>query len=112
MTHEPVSGGVSGRRPACAALERSLYAVFNMLMAAWSNWVMIDELLTRNKQYAQTFPGPAPVTPALHIAVVACMDSRLDVHGALGLRVGDAHVMRNGGGVVTDDMIRSLVISQ
>ena len=73
---------------------------------------MIDELLTRNKQYAQTFPGPAPVAPALRIAVVACMDSRLDVHGALGLRVGDAHVMRNGGGVVTDDMIRSLVISQ
>src|SRR3954447_4862522 len=73
---------------------------------------MIDELLTRNKQYAQTFPGPAPVAPALHLAVVACMDSRLDVHGALGLRVGDAHVLRNGGGVVTDDMIRSLVISQ
>jgi carbonic anhydrase len=79
---------------------------------AWSNRIMIDELLTRNKQYAQTFPGPAPVAPALHIAVVACMDSRLDVHGALGLRVGDAHVMRNAGGVVTDDMIRSLVISQ
>src|SRR3954463_11000732 len=73
---------------------------------------MIDELLTRNKQYAQTFPGSAPVAPALHLAVVACMDSRLDVHGALGLRVGDAHVLRNGGGVVTDDMIRSLVISQ
>lgn len=73
---------------------------------------MIDELLARNKQYAQTFPGPAPVAPALRIAIVACMDSRLDVHGALGLRVGDAHVMRNGGGVVTDDMIRSLVISQ
>ena len=73
---------------------------------------MIDELLTRNKQYAQTFPGPAPGAPALHLAVVACMDSRLDVHGALGLNVGDAHVMRNAGGVVTDDMIRSLVISQ
>ncbi len=73
---------------------------------------MIDELLTRNKQYAQTFPGPAPGAPALRLAVVACMDSRLDVHGALGLSVGDAHVMRNAGGVVTDDMIRSLVISQ
>jgi carbonic anhydrase len=73
---------------------------------------MIDELLARNKQYAQTFPGPAPGAPALRLAVVACMDSRLDVHGALGLSVGDAHVMRNAGGVVTDDMIRSLVISQ
>ena len=73
---------------------------------------MIDELLTRNKEYAEGFPGPAPGAPALHMAVVACMDSRLDVHGALGLKIGDAHVMRNGGGVVTDDMIRSLVISQ
>jgi carbonic anhydrase len=73
---------------------------------------MIDELLARNKQYAQTFPGTVPGTPALHLAVVACMDSRLDVHGALGLNVGDAHVVRNAGGVATDDMIRSLVISQ
>jgi carbonic anhydrase len=73
---------------------------------------MIDELLTRNKEYAEGFPGPAPVAPALHMAIVACMDSRLDVHAALGLKLGDAHVMRNGGGVVTDDMIRSLVISQ
>jgi carbonic anhydrase len=76
------------------------------------NGEMIDELLTRNKEYAEGFPGPAPGAPALHMAVVACMDSRLDVHGALGLKIGDAHVMRNGGGVVTDDMIRSLVISQ
>ena len=73
---------------------------------------MIDELLARNEKYAATFPGPAPLPPALHLAVVACMDSRLDVHGALGLSIGDAHVIRNGGGVVTDDVIRSLVISQ
>jgi carbonic anhydrase len=73
---------------------------------------MIDELLTYNKEYAEGFPGPAPVAPALHMAVVACMDSRLHVHAALGLKIGDAHVMRNAGGVVTDDMIRSLVISQ
>lgn len=73
---------------------------------------MIDELLARNKQYAQTFPGSPPGAPALHVAVVACMDARLDVHGALGLSVGDAHVLRNAGGVVTDDMIRSLAISQ
>jgi carbonic anhydrase len=73
---------------------------------------VIDELLARNKKYAVTFPGPAPLPPALRLAVVACMDSRLDVHGALGLSIGDAHVIRNGGGVVTDDVIRSLVISQ
>ena len=73
---------------------------------------MIDELLSRNKQYATSFPGPAPLPPARKLAIVACMDSRLDVHGALGLAIGDAHVIRNGGGVVTDDVIRSLVISQ
>lgn len=73
---------------------------------------MIDELLARNEKYAATFPGPAPLLPALHLAVVACMDSRIDVHGALGLAIGDAHVIRNAGGVVTDDVIRSLVISQ
>jgi carbonic anhydrase len=73
---------------------------------------VIDELLARNEKYAATFPGPAPLTPALHLAVVACMDSRIDVHGALGLAIGDAHVIRNAGGVVTDDVVRSLVISQ
>ncbi len=73
---------------------------------------MIDELLARNEKYAATFPGPKPLRPALHLTVVACMDARLDVHGALGLSVGDAHVIRNAGGVVTDDVIRSLVISQ
>ena len=73
---------------------------------------MIDELLSRNKKYAANFPGPVPLPPALRLAIVACMDSRLDVHGALGLAIGDAHVIRNGGGVVTDDVIRSLVISQ
>jgi len=73
---------------------------------------VIDELLSRNKKYAAGFPGPAPLPPALRLAIVACMDSRLDVHGALGLAIGDAHVIRNAGGVVTDDVIRSLVISQ
>lgn len=73
---------------------------------------MIDELLARNEKYAATFPGPASGRPQLHLAVVACMDARLDVRGALGLSDGDAHVLRNAGGVVTDDVIRSLVISQ
>jgi carbonic anhydrase len=74
--------------------------------------IVIDELLARNEKYAATFSGPAPLPPALHLAVVACMDSRLDLFGALGLAIGDAHVIRNAGGVVTDDVIRSLVISQ
>jgi carbonic anhydrase len=71
-----------------------------------------DDLLSRNKSYAEGSAGPVPLRPALRLAVVACMDSRLDVFGALGLAVGDAHVIRNAGGVVTDDVVRSLVISQ
>ncbi len=55
---------------------------------------------------------PSEVSPRRHMAVVACMDSRIDVFGLLGLNVGDAHVLRNAGGVITDDMIRSLAISQ
>jgi carbonic anhydrase len=82
------------------------------LQAACSNLIVINELLARNEKYAATFPGPAPHQPTLHLAVVACMDARIDVYGALGLAIGDAHVIRNAGGVVTDDVIRSLVISQ
>ncbi|HEY2166877.1 MAG TPA: carbonic anhydrase, partial [Jatrophihabitantaceae bacterium] len=59
-----------------------------------------------------TFPGPRPVRPGRHLAVVACMDSRLDLFAALGLHVGDAHVIRNAGGIATDDVLRSLAISQ
>lgn len=74
---------------------------------------MTDELVDRNKEYAARFhAGGRATEPALRVAVVACMDSRLDVFAALGLRVGDAHVIRNAGGVVTDDVIRSLVLSQ
>ncbi|HEX4829948.1 MAG TPA: carbonic anhydrase [Trebonia sp.] len=73
---------------------------------------MIDELLARNEKYAAAYPGAAPHPPALRLAVIACMDSRLDVHSVLGLAPGDAHVIRNAGGVITDDAIRSLVISQ
>jgi len=72
-----------------------------------------DELLANNEAYAASFhDADLPLPPAKKVAVVACMDSRLDVHGLLGLHVGDAHVIRNAGGVVTDDEIRSLVISQ
>jgi carbonic anhydrase len=72
----------------------------------------IDHLIRANEQYAATFPGARPLRPRLHLAVVTCMDSRLDLFGALGLEVGDAHLMRNAGGIVTDDMLRSLALSQ
>ncbi|HEV8596192.1 MAG TPA: carbonic anhydrase [Candidatus Dormibacteraeota bacterium] len=72
-----------------------------------------DELVRNNESYAGTFKkGDLPLPPARHVAVVACMDARLDVHKILGLQEGDAHVIRNAGGAVTDDAIRSLAISQ
>ncbi len=71
-----------------------------------------DDLLAHNARYAETFTGPLPLPPAKHIAVVACMDARLNVYAILGLAEGEAHVIRNAGGVVTDDEIRSLAISQ
>ena len=72
-----------------------------------------DELLRNNEAYAESFEkGDLPLPPAKGVAVVACMDARLDVHKILGLQEGDAHVIRNAGGVITDDEIRSLTISQ
>jgi carbonic anhydrase len=71
-----------------------------------------DQLLKNNEAYAAQFSGPLPLPPASGVAVVACMDARLNVYGTLGLKEGDAHVIRNAGGVVTDDEIRSLAISQ
>jgi len=71
-----------------------------------------DELLANNARYAETFTGPLPLPPAKHVAVVACMDARLDVYRVLGLNEGEAHVIRNAGGVITEDEIRSLAISQ
>ncbi|MGD9989841.1 beta-class carbonic anhydrase [Pseudonocardia sp.] len=71
-----------------------------------------DDLLANNATYAETFSGPLPLPPAKGVAVVACMDARLDVYRLLGLDEGEAHVIRNAGGVVTDDEIRSLAISQ
>ncbi|MCY4625403.1 MAG: carbonic anhydrase [Chloroflexi bacterium] len=73
----------------------------------------IDDVLQGNAQYAAGFDkGGLPLPPARGLAVVACMDARLDVHGLLGISAGDAHVIRNAGGVVSDDAIRSLLISQ
>lgn len=71
-----------------------------------------DKLLANNERYAGTFPGPVPGRPSLGVAVVACMDARMDVYALLGLQPGQAHVLRNAGGEVTEDMLRSLAISQ
>jgi carbonic anhydrase len=72
-----------------------------------------DELLENNEAYVAKFDkADLPLPPGKKIAVVACMDARLNVYGALGLQEGDAHVIRNAGGVITDDEIRSLAISQ
>ncbi len=77
-----------------------------------------DRYLENNKQYASgqathkpNYPGKQPIQPAKRVAVVACMDARLDVEDLLGLQTGDAHIIRNAGGVVGDDVIRCLIIS-
>ena len=71
-----------------------------------------DELVRNNESYSRSFAkGDLPLPPAKHVAVLACMDARLDVHKILGLKEGDAHVIRNAGGRASDDAIRSLVIS-
>ena len=73
----------------------------------------LDRILAENRRYAAQFDGSAlPVSPGRKVAVLACMDARLTVEDALGLRTGDAHIIRNAGGLATDDAIRSLVISQ
>ena len=71
-----------------------------------------DEFLENNRHYAESFGGQLPLPPAAGVAVVACMDARLNVYGILGLQDGEVHVIRNAGGVITDDEIRSLAISQ
>ncbi|WP_059009090.1 beta-class carbonic anhydrase [Streptomyces specialis] len=72
-----------------------------------------DELVAANQRYAEGFKDPGmDARPVRKVAIVACMDARLDLHAALGLELGDCHTIRNAGGVVTDDVIRSLTISQ
>jgi carbonic anhydrase len=72
-----------------------------------------DELLAHNARYVETFADhDLALRPRRQLAIVACMDSRMDIFQMLGLRHGEAHVIRNAGGVVTDDVIRSLVLSQ
>ena len=73
---------------------------------------IIDEVLKANEPYAQNFTlGNLPLPPARKLAIVACMDARLMPDQVLGLKTGDAHVIRNAGGIVTEDALRSLVIS-
>ena len=71
-----------------------------------------DEYLKNNETYVANFPGELPLPPARKTAVVACMDARVNPYGALGLKEGDSHVIRNAGGIVAEDTIRSLAISQ
>jgi carbonic anhydrase len=74
---------------------------------------VIDELVANNEAFAgEVEERHLPVEPSRHLAIVTCMDSRLDVFAALGLGDGEAHVLRNAGGVITDDVIRSLALSQ
>ena len=79
---------------------------------------MTDQFLENNRQYSSgqiihrsSYPGKQPIQPSKQVAVVACMDARLDVEDLLGLQTGDAHIIRNAGGVVSDDAIRCLIIS-
>jgi carbonic anhydrase len=71
-----------------------------------------DQYLENNARYAAGFTGPLPMPPGTGVAVVACMDARLNIYGMLGLAEGEAHIIRNAGGVITDDAVRSLAISQ
>lgn len=78
-----------------------------------------DQFLDNNQRYARgesvhaaAHPGKQPIQPSRRVAVVGCMDARLDIEDLLGLQTGEAHIIRNAGGVVTDDVIRSLVLSQ
>jgi carbonic anhydrase len=71
-----------------------------------------EKLLKASEEYAKTeFPGKLPMPPSRHLAVLACMDARLTVSKLLGLKTGEAHIIRNAGGIATDDAIRSLIIS-
>src|SRR5579872_2755473 len=72
----------------------------------------IDELFTNARAHEGRFEGPRAVVPARHVAIVTCMDSRIDNFAIFGLESGEAHILRNAGGIITDDMLRSLVLSQ
>jgi carbonic anhydrase len=81
-------------------------------VVGWTAVTVTDGYLANNAAYAKSFDGPLPLPPSKHVAVLACMDARIDVFRALGINEGESHVIRNAGGVATDDAIRSLAISQ
>jgi carbonic anhydrase len=81
-------------------------------IVGWTVVTVTDGYLANNADYAKSFDGPLPLPPSKHVAVLACMDARIDVYRVLGINEGESHVIRNAGGVVTDDAIRSLAISQ
>lgn len=82
-------------------------------MVTLSGVSVVDEVLKANVEFAQAYEAPQPTAvPRRRLAVVTCMDARIDVFGALGLGLGEAHVIRNAGAVVTRDVVRSLVVSQ
>jgi len=72
----------------------------------------IDDLITAARLHEASFQGVPPILPRRHLAIVTCMDARIDLQRIFGLEAGDAHVMRNAGGLVTEDVLRSLVLSQ
>ena len=73
----------------------------------------VDDLLRNADRYSNVFTaGDLPTPPALRLAIVCCMDSRIDIFSVLGLHLGEAHIIRNAGGIVTDDVVRSLTLSQ
>jgi carbonic anhydrase len=105
MLTEPAASGVAPASGAQTVVGRSRLG-FHAMDA-------IDELLANNKAFANAQPsGHLDVRPNRKLAIVTCMDSRIDVFAALGLNGGEAHILRNAGGVVTDDVIRSLAVSQ
>lgn len=100
MTSHPLFAGVT------PPTKRNADEVANVL-------TMVDRLVAANRHYAKGYRDPGmSAMPVRHTAIVTCMDARLDVHAMLGLELGDTHVIRNAGGVVTDDVVRSLTISQ
>lgn len=107
-----------GRRDFLRGATLAGVATLAGLTSAKAAAAAIDTYVANNKQYAAksalhkpTYPGKQPIAPAKRLAVVACMDARLDVEDMLGLQTGDAHIIRNAGGVVSEDAVRSLIIS-
>lgn len=101
----------ASRSPAVFAVSR-LFFNRTIILIRNEDMSTIDETIQANQNYAQTFQlGHLPMPPGRKLAIVACMDARLTVEQALGLKTGDAHIIRNAGGIVTEDALRSLIIS-